>query len=64
MNKQNYNTIEAANKRFNDFIDSVSGLYGRKLTGYGEFDREELDMPNNLENHEEQLEDYSKMFVK
>ena len=64
MSKQNYDVIEAANKKFNDFIDSVSELYGRQLTGYGEFDRDILEMPNQLKNHDDEIVNYSSWFIK
>ena len=57
------NVIKAANKRFNDFLDRVSPLYDIPL-GYGEFDREELDMPVHLDNPDDEVVDYSQYFVK
>jgi len=57
-----YNVVEAANYKFNKFLNENTGQYGGESTGYGEFDRDILDMPNQLDNFQEPLEDYSKMF--
>ena len=56
-------TIEAANKRFNDFLDRESPRYAKPL-GYGEFDRDDLELPNQLDDHADQVIDYSTYFVR
>ncbi len=54
-------TIKAANIKFNKWLEANTGKFAPP-TGYGDHDYSVLDMPNKLDNHNDERIDFAKMF--
>ena len=55
--------VKAANSKFNRWLNENTGMFAPGRTGYGEYDRAVLDMPNYLENPDDERIDYGKFFI-